>query len=1524
MSIGIVRAWLESLNLGQYIGQFLEHNIDTLEQCSVLDDQTLQEVGVSLVGHRKRILNHLPTVDEDVYVNENLVVEKFINNNVPSISPQSVQSRMGDSLYLSNSDTSLSSLEGVIHSQSSRENSPVASQTNSDGLMRPVPKPRKKAKRPTPKPRISSKLLKESVKLDGATECASTTDDSPDLCDAEESSQTFQMKYSVDTKALQSSETKLLKNDPPYVNVVKGSNSQVVFVEEAHAKDDEISQDRECSIYEPIWDDNSSPSTASQGTIDRAGNIRTSIPMDLSLLTPNLVDSVNLRSINANLEDNVDQRRYSSVFFDIPPPEFPPPPLPSDISRADVLADFDPLSCPPIPPRPDNQPKKTIQKYENFKLNTSHFAQADSQTLPPTINEEPGMDEDIFFREMSSSLRGNVNVNKNPFQNNTFENCELSVSLDPLENTDPFQRSDPFHRSDPFGSFKADDYQDFEMKVKNSLSQKTSDHQSQTLQKSCSENPVYEDPIYEDPSFLPDKGTDLNGLKKFTNSHSAVRQSTSRSQSIRLSHVMPPPDLRVPASFDDMSGTQVSKRIVPLSIMKEVKQEIYVIFTNRKSSLGHHGQSGAKLYKFLVITKNRTYHFATDDSNDCMLWASTIMHAIIEYQPPPGGVKEGGDMHDPDLQGWIKFDGKNNKYLVAIKNQRLCYYNSGEDFKLGTPVHDIEMKLAAVKEIDKTKLQLSTHYCHFMLQFERSHDALKWRMALEESIADALGDNKVLNEVIENHYNKKCADCDATNPHWSSINLGIVLCKKCAGIHREFQSSLSKVRSLRMDTSVWTPSLIKILKVIGNKNANDFWAKHTTSKEQIKDNSLPEVRQKFIHQKYREKKFCKLHPLSQDKDSLNMALLESVKTDDVLTTMEILFSGADTPSCLKTCRPKLISDDFFLIPVLDVAREAKQNLQAEFLLQNGGDCELKRMKICHQGYLYKTGPNMKDFLKRWCVVEHGCISYFVDEKSTVFKDRVDSDFLLSIQDSNRDRLKTVFEVSTKKHNRIYLFKTESEEEKVSWMQVFSQLFCPVELMETMKKRKFILAGMFYMKHGLSMEWQRTWMVIEGRTLFYTQQDVTSIEEEEADLRKMTSLTKIADSLENDGGCISSHCLLVSFFRALYIQADLVRDTERLFSCLDVGMKRGGDFLDDQPLTADDVPVLVEHCIDLIERRALTTQGIYREARTSSVIQKMLDQFKEDARSVALTDETDVHVVANVIKRFFRNLDDPLLTSRLYKHFTQTAALGEIDVKDQWYKYLLQQLPRVNYQTLKRLASHLWRLSTHSRENLMKLENIATSFGSTLMKSNKDDNQPMSAIGHGVQLEMQVISDIVSNYQQLFDVISINTTAEDIVKMMKSKLNIQTGVWYLHEVLCNGSMERPLHPKQNVMSVLKTWWTWHETHYKRAFLCLKNRDLMDSITQSYNPGQPLFAEFKFTEDNKTKKYAFDFSQSKLSCYKDMKKVRESEVSSLCFSYLLNSLMNSCPSKNTMGRTVWCSSEADLLKWMAAMMKAQFSC
>lgn len=38
-----------------------------------------------------------------------------------------------------------------------------------------------------------------------------------------------------------------------------------------------------------------------------------------------------------------------------------------------------------------------------------------------------------------------------------------------------------------------------------------------------------------------------------------------------------------------------------------------------------------------------------------------------------------------------------------------------------------------------------------------------------------------------------------TDPEWASINLGVLMCIECSGIHRNLGSHISKVRSLDLD-----------------------------------------------------------------------------------------------------------------------------------------------------------------------------------------------------------------------------------------------------------------------------------------------------------------------------------------------------------------------------------------------------------------------------------------------------------------------------------------------------------------------------------------------------------------------------------------------------------------------------------------------------------------------------------------------------------------------------------------------------
>lgn len=48
---------------------------------------------------------------------------------------------------------------------------------------------------------------------------------------------------------------------------------------------------------------------------------------------------------------------------------------------------------------------------------------------------------------------------------------------------------------------------------------------------------------------------------------------------------------------------------------------------------------------------------------------------------------------------------------------------------------------------------------------------------------------QILAQLLRDEDNKYCCDCDSKGPRWASWNLGIFLCIRCAGIHRNLGES---------------------------------------------------------------------------------------------------------------------------------------------------------------------------------------------------------------------------------------------------------------------------------------------------------------------------------------------------------------------------------------------------------------------------------------------------------------------------------------------------------------------------------------------------------------------------------------------------------------------------------------------------------------------------------------------------------------------------------------------------------------
>lgn len=92
-------------------------------------------------------------------------------------------------------------------------------------------------------------------------------------------------------------------------------------------------------------------------------------------------------------------------------------------------------------------------------------------------------------------------------------------------------------------------------------------------------------------------------------------------------------------------------------------------------------------------------------------------------------------------------------------------------------------------------------------------DRNKWVAIIEQEIFKSLQGNessksKLVNSNEINHSriiretvagNNFCVDCNAPNPEWASLNLGVLMCIECSGIHRNLGSHISKVRSLTLD-----------------------------------------------------------------------------------------------------------------------------------------------------------------------------------------------------------------------------------------------------------------------------------------------------------------------------------------------------------------------------------------------------------------------------------------------------------------------------------------------------------------------------------------------------------------------------------------------------------------------------------------------------------------------------------------------------------------------------------------------------
>ncbi|KAK8537380.1 hypothetical protein V6N13_042309 [Hibiscus sabdariffa] len=149
----------------------------------------------------------------------------------------------------------------------------------------------------------------------------------------------------------------------------------------------------------------------------------------------------------------------------------------------------------------------------------------------------------------------------------------------------------------------------------------------------------------------------------------------------------------------------------------------------------------------------------------------------------------------------------------------------------------------------------------------------------------------VLREISGNDV---CAECNAPEPDWASLNLGILLCIECSGVHRNLGVHISKVRSLTLDVKVWESSIVELFRSLGNAYCNYVWEGSLLQNERADESNALGTsitkpcakdpishREKYINAKYVEKLLI-IRDAVQPGGLPNLAnIWQAVKTDDL-------------------------------------------------------------------------------------------------------------------------------------------------------------------------------------------------------------------------------------------------------------------------------------------------------------------------------------------------------------------------------------------------------------------------------------------------------------------------------------------------------------------------------------------------------------------------------------------------------------------------------------------------------------------
>ncbi|PRP85214.1 hypothetical protein PROFUN_06984 [Planoprotostelium fungivorum] len=149
--------------------------------------------------------------------------------------------------------------------------------------------------------------------------------------------------------------------------------------------------------------------------------------------------------------------------------------------------------------------------------------------------------------------------------------------------------------------------------------------------------------------------------------------------------------------------------------------------------------------------------------------------------------------------------------------------------------------------------------------------------------------------------------------------------------------------------------------------------------------------------------------------------------------------------------------------------------------------------------------------------------------------------------------------------------------------------------------------------------------------------------------------------------------------------------------------------------------IVESCVQFLTRTSLEEEGLFRvsggAAEMSKIIKTLESQNPKEVQEwmCASKNQVSPHSVASVLKRFFRELPEPLISNELVSDLDKWTKIIDEAMVGLTFSAILNRMPEANRKLLLYLLEFLYKVADKSSVNKMTSNNLGIVWGPALMR-----------------------------------------------------------------------------------------------------------------------------------------------------------------------------------------------------------------